>query len=224
MSLKLRALGLGLLAILATSAFAVVNATAETGGHFVSEVSHTVLSGTEVKENHQVRFAVDGGTPIECTKVTYTGTTTATTVTEVTITPHYTECITKGGATPHNVDVTMNGCAYVFTIGKKSTADNTVHVECLTGGVIEIHHPNCTITVPAQTPSGGIAYETDTTPGGKHSITPNITVTGIAAQYHGGICIFLGTSHQATMTGAATLSGTTTEGSPVGITATGAQG
>lgn len=224
MSLKLKALGLGLLAMLVTSAFAVMNATAETGGHFVAEQAHTILSGSETRNVHQVKLAIEGGTPLECTKVTYSGTTSSTTVESVTITPHYTECITEGGGTPHNITVTMNGCNYTFTIGKNSLADNTVHVICPVGKVIEVHHPNCTITIPAQTPAGGIAYKTDTTAGGKHSITPEITVSNITAHYHGGICIFLGTTHTGTMTGSATLSGTTTEGVPVGITATGSQG
>jgi hypothetical protein len=223
MSLKLKAVGLGLLAMMVTGAFAVMNATAETGGHFVSEKAHTVLKGSEAAPNHQIKFAVDGGTPIECTQVTYSGTTEATTVTAVTIKPHYTHCKTEGGtSTPEEeVEVTMNGCDYVFTIGKKAASHNTVDVVC-GAQAIEIHHPNCTITVPGQTVTG-MTYGTDTTPGGKHAITATATISNIVAQYHGGICIFLGTTHSATMTGSATLSGTTATGEEVGITATGSQ-
>lgn len=221
MSLKLKVLGLGLLAVMATSAFSVMNASAVVSGHFTSDTSHTLLVGEETKPAHQVKLQIGNNTKIECTVAKFTGT-TGLTATEVTITPTYSECTTEGGPTPHNVLVTMNGCDYVFK--SNSTTHGTVEVVCPPEKAIEIHHPNCTVTVPAQIPSattltGGVTYTT-TTENGKHALTANVTVANIHAQYHGGICIFLGTPQTSTMTGSATLRGTNTAGEPVGITTT----
>lgn len=222
MSIKLKALGLGLLAAMAMSAVAVMNAGAETGGHFVSSASHTNLIGEESGTNHRVKFASDGGTPIECTKATYTGTMSGSTATEVSIKPHYTECRTEDApVNEHKVVVHMNGCEYNFTVGQNPEGHNTVHLVCPTGvSGATITHPNCTMRMPAQTPADGVAYTSDTS-GPAHAITADVTATGITAHYEGGICVFLGTKHTATMTGSVTLRGEDTNGNPASITATG---
>ena len=212
MSMKLKALGLGLLAAMAMSAFAVVNASAKVDGHFTSDKATTTIKGTE-NATHQVKFSVEGGTTIECKKVTYSGTVGSPTVTQITITPTYAECQTTGG-TANAVTVTMNDCDYVFySQGKQK--HGTVTVNCPEGKKIEIHHPNCTISIGTQHAlSNGIAY-TNTATG----ITANVTVGNIAAEYHNGLCSFLGTNHTADMARAAIIEGESGEGS-AHITAT----
>lgn len=234
MSLKLKVLGLGLLAVMATSAFAVMNASATVTGHFTHDAAggHATIVGTEnfsepkhITEFH--RTATTGGeytgAAITCTKTTYHGTVATATTQELTITPDYTECGTTGG-TWNEVTVTMNNCDYTFksnTAASASppTADATVTIDCPVGSSIEIHHPNCTIIVPAQTPKGGVSY-TRIIENNKHAITVDVTATHIVGYFHGGACIFLGTTKEFDMTGGATVKGTTTTGEQVNITAT----
>ena len=223
MSIKLKALGLGVLAVLAMSAFAAMSATAETGGHFTSEVHHTTIVGSE-NTTHTTLFSVDGGTQIKCLETSYHGTTDETTETEVTITPTYKTCTTVG-ASHHTVTVHTNKCDFLFKVGKSApTQDNTVEVACSGApAYFEITHPNCTIRVPAQSAAtglqGGVAYTT-ITKNNKHALTADVTVSEIAAHYEGGICVFLGTNHKATMNGSVTLEGRS-GANPVNITATG---
>jgi len=222
MSMKLKALGLGLLAAMAMSAVAVMNAGAETGGHFTSDASHTVVSGKEdAKTGHTIKFASDGGTPIECTTAEYSGTISGTSATSISITPTYKECRTETEPVgEHNVNIDMNGCSYTFTVSNTPSGDNTVHFVCpkeVAGALIT--HPNCTMRMPPQTPSGGVAYKSVTV-NNKSAITADVTAFGITAHYEAGICIFLGTKHTATMTGAVTLTGSS-GGSAVNIGATG---
>ncbi|HEX9967437.1 MAG TPA: hypothetical protein VGB06_05785, partial [Solirubrobacterales bacterium] len=94
MSLKLKVLGLGLLAVMATSAFVVTNASAVVSGHFVSEnATHTILSGTGTA-THSTHFSVDGGTGLICTSESYSGTINVATTQSVTIAPSYSKCHT----------------------------------------------------------------------------------------------------------------------------------
>jgi hypothetical protein len=101
---------------------------------------------------------------------------------------------------------------FEFTSGNPGT----VHVKCL----ITITHPNCEITVPVQTPhSGGVTYNT-VTEGGKHALTLSVNVGGITGQFHGGLCIFLGTNHTFNMTGSATVWGEDKDNLRVNVTHT----
>ncbi len=76
MNVKLGAFGLGLIAALAISAMGVVNATAETGGHFVSSVSTgTTIVGSE-SGTHTLHFTSEGGEAGQrtgCDNDAYTG-------------------------------------------------------------------------------------------------------------------------------------------------------
>ncbi|HEX9967629.1 MAG TPA: hypothetical protein VGB06_06760 [Solirubrobacterales bacterium] len=213
MSIKLKALGLGLLAAMAMASVAAVNAGATASGHFTSTASHTNITGTE-NTTHQVKLSVDGGTTIECKKTSYSGTIAAATATEITITPSYAECQTTGG-TANAVTVTMNGCDYVF-FSQGTRTHGTATVVCPVGKAIEIHHPNCTITVgTSHALGGGIDYDQDGA-----GLTANVTVTEVPAEYHGGACIFLGTNHKGTMTGSATISGKDKTGTTVTLSST----
>lgn len=225
MSLKLKVLGLGLLAILATSAFAVTNVSATVTGHFTSEATehHLILKGTDAfGSSHQLVFREEGKSGgISCTDAEYHGTVSglsATTTQTIELTPTYTNCGTVEGGTWGEVIVDHSaGCGtnvYKFT-SRTPNGHGTVHIEC----ALTITHPNCEITIPKQTPTGGITYTTGVR-NNKHDITGDVTVKSIIGQNHGGICIFLGTHHTFEMNGNTTVWGENTDGGAVGITAT----
>jgi len=229
MSIKLKALGLGLLAVLAMGAIAVMNASAETSGHFVAEPpeDHLILKGTESRKSgtHALSFyeinplntkTVENAVPIQCTHVDYHGTleaSAATTNTAVRLRPNYTECSTKAEA-PHNVTVHVpTACGtnvFEFTPG----GNGTVHVNC----TITITHPNCGITIPPQTVAG-VTYNT-IEDGGKHALTAVVNVSHIKGEFHENLCVFLGTTHWFEMVGSVTVWGENTAGGRVNITHT----
>jgi hypothetical protein len=230
MSLKIKALGLGLIAALALSAVAVLSASAETGGHFTSEQEHVILVGSEGgAEDHTTQFNAPelSSEPIQCTEVSYTGTiqSASKTVTEATIQPTYKKCWLGAHSGEPNATVKMNECDYVFTVKKLQveSSDSTVHVVCPEGKKIELvlSSLGCTLTIPAQTPAGGVVYKTKGT-GQTHELTVEVTVTGITYEAHSGFCIFVATHHtDGKLTGSVTVKGTNTAGEQVGITATG---
>jgi hypothetical protein len=204
--------------MLAVSSFAAMTAGATAGGHFASEVAHTTIVGTEAS-GHRLHLKGDFGEgQIGCNQASYSGTTTNTTETAVSITPTYAECSTTGSSA---VTVTPNGCTYTFTVaaGTTSSTEQTAHVVCPAGKTIEIHHPNCTITVAGGQTVANAATYTPVTENGKHAITMDVSAK-FNSQYHGGICIFLGTAHTGELNGSVTVRGTDTAGNPVGITAT----
>ena len=223
MSIKLKALGLGLLAVLAMSALAVTNASAIRSGHFSQDSGGTAtITGTQTS-THKVKFHTDHGTPIECTSAHYHGKATTATTQEILVTPTYSDCHTEGSAT--NIPVHTNECHFKFTSNSNAsthspTEDATTGLVCPPGvsGVI-VTHPNCTMRMPPQTVKG-VTYTTITV-NNKHAITLNVTVnTAITAHYEGGICIFLGTTHQGSMTGSAIVEGFDSKGNPINLTAT----
>jgi hypothetical protein len=224
MSLKLKALGLGLLAAMAVSAVGVMNASATTGGHFVSDLAKTDIKGTE-EGTHRFHFS-ETGDPAEigCDVATYTGQASATTVTSLTIAPKYETCYTtKSEPNTHEITVTTNECTFTFTVapGAPATTEQTVHLLCPAGKKIEIHHPNCTISIHPQTPTGTLTYTTATSAAGKHEITLDADVHFTITRH--GLCQFIKpTSGTGTLEGSATVRGFETSGakSQVNITST----
>lgn len=214
MSRRFKALGLGLFVAVVVSAVGVVGASAEVTGHFTVEVDDAVLEGTE-EGAHNSQFSVDGGTPIECVSDSYDGNAGAETLAGFTLTPEYPTCKTEGAAT-HNITITMNGCDY--TLKSTSGTHATFWIQCPLGKAIEIHHPNCTITIPSDKTLTGASYTT-VLEDGKHALTVNLTVS-MKANYHGGICVFLGTSHQGAMSGSFTLQAFGADGKAVDLTVT----
>jgi hypothetical protein len=219
MKVKLKALGFGLIVAMAMSAMAVVNATAETGGHFVSAAAGTTtIVGSELG-SHVLHFISEGsaeGARMGCDEDSYTGTASGGTATEITITPNWNKCYTTG--TPEaKFDIDERGCHLLFKVGKAPTGHNTVDVSCPTGvaGIL-ITHPNCGIVVPPQTVNG-VSY---TNQGLPHEVTLTSTVRGITAHYHSGFCIFLGTAHKWEINGSVTVKGFSGF-SQVSVTATG---
>lgn len=240
MSLKLKVLGLGLLAVMATSAFAV-NASATKSGHFVADPStHTLTpTGTESynpdnpsSTPHNLSFFRMNATgtatepaeqiPIKCTHVDYHGETltgaAATTTQVVRVRPTYTGCSTGATAVPHDITVHVpTSCetnVFEFTSGNTGT----VHVNC----TITITHPNCEIVIPNNAENKslhGITYDTIVTDS-KHALTVTSAVKKIRGYFHGGICIFLGTSKTFEMVGSATVWADDAAGNVVNVTHT----
>jgi hypothetical protein len=215
MSIKLKALGLGLIAAMAMGSFAAINASATVSGHFTHDAvgGAATITGKE-SGTHRLKFST-GGTPIECDVAHYSGSVATATTTTIEVTPAYSKCHTEGGE-PGSVVVDVNNCKFVFH--SRTTGHATTGVKCAAGVSIVVTHPNCTMRMPTQALTG-VTYGT-ITENGKHAITLNSTVSNITAHYEGGICIFLGTSQSATMIGSATVEGLAPGGGAVNITAT----
>jgi hypothetical protein len=224
MSLKLKVLGLGLLAVMATSAFAVTNAGATLGGHFTNDAlnGHALITGTEsTGSSHTLHFKREGAPEedsITCHNATYHGTVNAATVQSVTITPDWSKCTTNVSGSP-TFEVHENGCTLTFTSGKIGQTHHTVDVVCPPGKSIEITHELCTMRMPGGQTLRGITYTT-TTESNKHALTMNVTVKGITSHYEAGICVFLGTTQKSEMNGSVTIKATNTAGEAVNITET----
>jgi len=220
MNLKLRALGLALLAAVATGALTVANAPANTGGHFTSDVSHTIVSQTaQLNSPHTFRITLPGlSGVIFCKQSVAFGTATGTTMTEVEGETDLKECYTEGSEVFWGVH--MNGCKGRGTVasGNPETTEQTNDLVCPTGQAIVVTHPNCTITVPPQTHASAFTY-TRIKVSEKYAITMDVTME-YGVQYHSGICIFLGTNHKAVVEGSTVIRGTDTEGNYVNITST----
>jgi hypothetical protein len=198
---RLETLGSASLALMALTAIAAVSAVADTGGHFTSEEADAEIVGTESGE-HQIHFNREGGTAEErigCVIDSYSGAISNDTVDVVTIFPDWQTCRTTKPEAAH-FEVHENGCSLRFTIG--NFTHNTVHLFCLNGKAVEITHPNCQLTVPAQTVTG-IAYLNEVS--GK--VTLKSTVKNITAHRHNGICIFLGTTQVSEVSGSVTVKG-----------------
>jgi hypothetical protein len=230
MNLRIKALGLGLLAVMATSAFAAMNAGASIGGHLTNDAlnGHVLVTGTaSTGSTHGLMFVKEGSNPEaenSCHMASYTGTINAATVQSVTITPEWNNCTTGTTGAGDPFPVHENGCVLTFTSGKTEQTHHTAAVVCPAGKAIEITHLNCTIKIAPQTlggggSKGGIVYTT-TVENNKHALTLDLTVKEITAHYEAGICVFLGTTQKSEVKGSITVRATSTESNVVNITET----
>lgn len=220
---KLKRLGTGSVAVLAIGAYGSMSATATTSGHFVSDLSHSVIEITE-SGPHQVQFSVDE-LPYICEKTAYAGTTGANTATSLTVVPTYDDCRTEGGSAGE-ITASTNGCTFVFASNSAAsthapTGHATLTLTCPAGKAIALKHAGCEFIMPPQSLKAGATFTTTvngTT--GKHELTVNTTATDITTHYEAGACIFLGTSHKGSMVGSTTLKALNTAGEQVNYTAT----
>lgn len=233
--MKLKILGLALLAVAATSALAVTNASGEPSGDFYHHASGTsakiIAHEGALVPGHQLKFygledgthKTNGNKPIECDTAEYNGTVSTRSNTVIHLAPKYTNCHTETAATG-TVTVNPEGCTYTF-YSQGVRKHGTVEVSCPSGQSIKIKHPSCEITVPAQTTAStlteGISY-TNITDNGVPAITAHVTVNTITGHYHAGICVFLGTPHKFQMIGTAIIKGfeDVQNGAQIGITST----
>jgi hypothetical protein len=137
-----KALGLTLTAVLAICAFLASAAAAaefhdeKAGAALVGEGEGEAIFGTETGE-------------MKCKKLTSSGTYgESTTVSAFELAPTLSECTTALG----NATVHMNKCTY------KPAANQTFHIICPVGKLIEITAPGCTVTWPPQTIAASITY------------------------------------------------------------------
>ena len=201
-------------------AFISGGASAETGGHFLAGAEEITVKGTE-NTTHSTQLSIPGLTAITCEEDSYEANpskSASKTWTEVKATPKYGKCKTKGSSA---VTIDQNGCTYVLKIGKKAIQDNTVDIQCGEGKAIIITHPECEITIPAQSGRVGVAY-TSTVESGVSTLTLDLTVKEITTQFHKGICTLLGTPHTGELTGSVTASATAA-GTPTSIRAVGSE-
>ena len=167
MTRNLKALGLALVAALALTAVAVSSASA---AEFHSESEHTSITGTQENEIRNT-FTVNAGT-IHCGTATFSGTSSASTTSELTIAPNYQGCkITTVTLETLEAVVDMNGCHYLFT------PSGQVHLSC-PSAPIRVTAPLCTVTVHPQTVES-VDY-TNVGAGATRSTTVTSTATNLA--------------------------------------------
>ena len=182
---NLKAVGLVLAAVLATSA---VTAAAASATDVITTTRETVwLTGTSHNKVLQV-----GSTKFECTTSRYTATarngsseiTVLLSATgEINATPHGTSCNSSIGTATWDV----NHCHFVLTgntTGKDVVeTDATVWIQCPVGKTIQItSNAGLTISVPTQTPTeGGVTYVNLGNHAGNSAIRVTTTMTGITS-------------------------------------------
>jgi len=202
MGQKLKALGVGLLAIITASFFTVTDATALSGGHFVTPSAETLIKGEE-SGSHRLEFTIHGVEgSIVCNEAQYVDNqNVGETAVEVLIIPSYGECHTTGSET--GIPIHMNQCRYLFTVAEELFTEQTAHLICPGSATIVITHPNCTITIAPQTILGGLTYER-VIEEEKYAITL-VSKAVFNVQFHGGVCILVGTNHTGTLSGSVTV-------------------
>lgn len=217
MKLKLKALCLGALAATAVAALTGGSATATGGGHFVSGVAHTQVELVSNKTEHNFTWWNSNGT-VTCGKSVHTGTIASSTAESIVFNPGWGEgCTTADGTA---MSFTTNGCTFRLKVATGTVAgtEQTMHLECPAGKVFEVDQSSCLVTMVPQAVGNAATYGTMET-NGKHAITVSLNAT-LETQFHGGICVFLGTKQSTTLTGSAVLSGVDTALNPVSLTAT----
>jgi hypothetical protein len=155
MARNLKALGLALVALFAFGAIAASGASAQ--GRLTTEGSKAVtLTATETGLTFDNSFTAFGGR-LHCPGSTITGhkkmteAETATrrhdlipnNATEITLTPHFRNCVTEeaGNRLPTTID--MNGCDFLLTVGalvSAGTYKTDIHIVCPPNRFIEITH------------------------------------------------------------------------------------
>jgi hypothetical protein len=127
MKRNLKTIGLALVAVFALSA--VVASAASAQKITTLGQSNVTLTGSGGEQ----KFVTGSGSEIKCTGVTTTVTGVNNEQAQITATPSYTGCsLTEGGIT-REVQIDMNGCAYVFT-----STGTIVHIECTAPNVIKV--------------------------------------------------------------------------------------
>jgi hypothetical protein len=193
MTRNLKALGLALVAVFATSVMVASTASAQVGnlGKITSDGPVT-LKGTETAGEN--KFEAFGAT-VTCPGSTYTGHKVNVTphelipvnATEVTITPTYVNCV-EG---TNKITIDMNGCDYVLKDTTTKTAgENTytvlVDIVCPAGKSIEITGGFCTVKVGAQANKAGFHLK-NTGTGTSNDLDLTGTINTLTASACGGL-------------------------------------
>jgi hypothetical protein len=135
MTRNLKVLGLAVVAMLTTG----VLATSASAAEFHSEISGTTtIEGSQAGTN---TIVTDSGT-FHCTTVTFSGSQTGSTASDVTLTPSYSGCRSTGFIEA-NVTIDVNGCKY--TLG--STGNIQITGCTNTNHTIVVTAPFCKIEI-----------------------------------------------------------------------------
>ena len=207
MSRYLKALGLGLIAVVAVSALATSAASA---GKLTVSAYPAVLSGVQTGEANKISF--EGGRSLECGEIFYLGEYKEGEVAEemASLAAQYKNCSATilGNVTP--ATITTNGCALTLSFGSVANATSATgqtNIKCPAGKKIETHiwktdaeHTAngaafCTYTIGEQTATGTVNYSADAT----HA---QLTISGsglaLNAERTGGTITNCGKASQAT--------------------------
>ncbi len=228
MSLKAKAVGLGLLAALAVATVGVISASAEGVGHITSDAAGpwTALKGTQVGplgENEVIDDEMQMATT--CATAKATAVMDASTETALTAVAEMADCETTEG---FSITIEMNGCTGLVTIGNEpETQHQAGQLECPAGKTVRIVTDPpiiglCTITYPPQSVEGAVALTG--VKNGKHHLTLVATaqgITGIREEVGFGCLGTAGHTEAITASGKATVEGFDTNGERVNITVTG---
>lgn len=154
-------------------------APAETPFKFKSEGTPTGLTGGQHASSDV--FTTDSGA-VSCGQVGYTGEQIGTEVTEVSVSPKYSECKAFGFL---NIPIVTNGCTYKFTATTKiaGTFEGKADIVCPAGKVIEVRSPGCLTTVGPQTGLEKVTF-TNIGAGATREITVDLNLTGIKYEEH----------------------------------------
>jgi len=211
MNRKIKALGLALMASLALTA--ILASAASAAGTFTSSSTHTILSGTQTGK---LGFTPGSGMgTTDCTTVTFSGTSSATSETDWTIKPTYSGCIDSFGRT---VDIDNEGLTYTFTANTNAGGTSDLHIsggmkETVTSGGSVV----CTVTISVTQTANGITYKNL---GGTSGVEVRINTTNMKSTVEGGFfnCGTATTTQTTgTTTGSAVFTGKDTAGSAVAI-------
>jgi hypothetical protein len=183
MAHKLKALGLAFTVAFVLSG--IVASAAQATFPFTVATSPTDLTGSIDPGGTEIFSTAEGS--VECGTISFTGTDNATSVSEQSIQPSYSNC-TWFGVT---ANVNASACQYLFTTPTTGAAGERTgepfHIKCPGGGSITITPTLfgvsiCTLRIGEQTPtSGHIIYtnKTDNNGSGKMILTLHTTITGI---------------------------------------------
>ena len=218
MSIKQKVLGLGLFASVAVASFATVTASANNReGHFVTTgTAVTIIRSTEPAPD-KLEWEIHGWGPgIVCDKHNSEVQNEKETENELIIFMEVADCYTTGTAI--KFPITAKSCPMWFFAAKGTTAatEQTVKFECIQP--IEIHHPGCTIRIPAQDNLTTVTY-TQIMLNGKHAITIDMNVK-YTAHFEAGACTALGTVKTGTLKGSFVVEALTLGGAQANLTVT----
>jgi hypothetical protein len=208
-----------LAAAMALAAFGVLGAaSAQAAPEFHCEVepcTYTLTPDGAVgsKTAHHVFIVENAGTTesvsFTCNQITGEGTSTKKTTTEVTIKNiKYDECSVVGGG---EINVNMNGCAYLFKAVKAFEAtgkeNGTVTIECEAGKKIEVKivATGGIFTIGAQGPLGGITFHNLNGEKKEVTVETNVHEIGVTGD---GTAAQLGINPNQTLTGTYTTGNT----------------
>ena len=237
---NLKILGLGLVAVLAMNALVASAASANKAYWFNSDTNNadwTKLSGAQGPMPDTWIFHIGIGT---CTTVTYSGSTSATTTSTITLAPTYAGCTLK--PLPGTATIHMNGCVYdIEADGQTTNGDGTVNgnfdtntsIVCpttttpshvthdITITVILAGVSKCTIHIEEQSLGTGLVWTNQTNGSGVKDLRADISFSNVKyTQTTGtgeGKCSTTTTTENGTWSGEATIEGKNTANTATSI-------